>query len=198
MSKSRLRFLQNQDFNRLGTEVEKHIESWIASSNPEITAGLLDDVCLGVLTRVFRRIGGSEGTVWLADPDESSLVAVINSGPDEQKVVGFQQPIGSGIISMVYAQQQPYCENEISAKAGHDDTLDRQTNHHTRAMIAIPFYFAFGLRGVISCVQLDSADDPKPTGFEASHVDSLAKAGNNVERLVNGRLLSVTLGFDEG
>lgn len=195
MNRNRLKFLNNPIFTQLGTDVEKHIESWINSSSPAETAGLLDEVCLGILSRVYKRIGGSEGTVWLADSDQ--LTAVYNSGPNADEIVGFQQPIGSGIISMVYAQQQPYCENEISSKSGHDDTLDRQTHKSTRAMVVIPFYFAFGLRGVISCVQLKDNGSPEPSGFESSDVEQMVRAGNNVERLVNGKLLSVALGFDE-
>jgi len=198
MNRNRLNFLKNPDFTQVGTRVEKHIESWISSSNPEDTAGLLDDVCLDVLTRTYELIGGSEGTVWLAGPDASALIAVFNSGPNAKQIVGFRQPIGSGIISMVFAQQQPYCENEISSKAGHDKTLDRQTSMSTRAMVAIPFYFAYGLRGVISCVQLQQKGSREPSGFESSDVEKMVRAGNSVERLVNGKLLSIVLGFDEG
>lgn len=198
MKRNRLNFLKNSDFSQLGTDVEKHIETWIEASNPVETAGLLDQVCQDILKGVFSQIGGSEGTVWLANPDEDSLVAVINSGPHSKDIVGFEQPIGSGIISMVFAQQQPYCENEISADAGHDDTLDRQIDKATRAMVAIPFYFAFGLRGVISCVQLLSDESPEPKGFGSADIEQMVKAGNNVERLVNGKLLSAVLGLDEG
>ncbi len=198
MSRSRLKLLQHPGFGHLAAEVEKHIESWIETSNPAEMAGLLDDVCVDVLVRVFEQIGGSEGTVWLSNSTETALEAVLNTGPDQADIRGFQQPIGSGIISMVYAQQQSYCENDIGAESGHDNTLDRQIHRETRAMIAIPLYFAFGLRGVISCVQLDSPDGAAPKGFEVSDVDHMVKAGNKVERLINGKLLSLALGFDEG
>lgn len=197
MKRNRLKFLRKTEFNQIGTDVENHIESWIESSSPAETAGLLDEVCMESLSRVFKQIGGSEGTVWLADPSGSYLVAVHNSGPNADRIVGFRQPIGSGLISMVYAQQQPYCENEISSEDAHDDTLDRQIDESTRAMVAIPFYFAFDLRGVISCVQLKKGQSREPDGFETSDVDHLIRAGNNVERLVNGKLLSIVLGFDE-
>ena len=64
-------------------------------------------------------VGGCEGTVWLADKEEKNLVAVYNSGEDAASLVGFEQPIGAGIISMVFAQQQPYCENDIGGSHGH-------------------------------------------------------------------------------
>lgn len=198
MKRNRLKFLKNPEFAQLATDVECHIESWLTTSSPADTAGLLDEVCQGVLTHVFAQIGGSEGTVWLVNSKGTALVAVYNTGPNSDSIVGFEQPVGSGIISMVYAQEQPYCENEISPAAGHDDTLDRQICQATRAMVAIPFYFAFGLRGVISSVQLQNPGEPDPGGFESSDVEFLVKAGNSVERLFNERLLSVVLGFDEG
>jgi len=197
MNLNRLKLLKKPELSQLGTDVESHIESWLVSSTPSDVAGLLDDTCLEVLSRTFHRVGGSEGTVWLAKPDGTALVAVFNSGSHAKDILGFEQPMGSGIISMVYAQQQPYCENEICPESGHDDTLDRRTSLPTRAMVAIPFYFAFGLRGVISCVQLKAEGQPEPSGFKGSHVEDVVKAGNRVERLVNGKLLSLVLGFDE-
>ncbi len=98
---------------------------------------------------------------------------------------------------MVFAQQQPYCENRIEASAGHDDTLDRKIAKHTTAMIAVPFYFGFGLRGVISCVQL--AEAPKAReGFSSADVEILSRAANLVERLIDGTLLTCLLGLGDG
>ena len=105
--------------------------------------------------------------------------------------------MGQGIISMVYAQQQPYCENHIQASTGHDDTLDRKISKHTTAMIAVPFYFGFGLRGVISCVQLAEAAKSRE-GFSSADVEILARAANLVERLINGPLLTSLLGLGDG
>lgn len=197
MNANRLKFLSTPEFNQFGADVESHIESWIQSSHPSDIAGLLDDMCLAVFSRIFEMVGGSEGTLWLSNSDESKLVAVFNSGPHSDDIVGFEQPIGSGIISMVYSQQQPYCENEISAETGHDDTLDKQIHTFTRAMLVVPFYFAFGLRGVLSCVQLKEEGLPEPSGFQSSDVELMVRGGNNVERLLNGKILSVVLGFDE-
>ena len=97
----------------------------------------------------------------------------------------------------MYAQQQPYCENDIEASLGHDDTLDRKISKHTTAMVAVPFYFAYRLRGVISCVQL--AEVPAKSereGFGFRDVERLARVGNILERLVNETLLSSALGQD--
>lgn len=178
-------------------EVERQLETWIDSSSPAQLISLIDAGALGLLKDAFTQAGGCEGTVWLIDHQFRELVACYNSGEEADRLVGFRQPVGQGIISMVFAQQQPYCENHIEASAGHDDTLDRKIAKHTTAMIAVPFYFAFGLRGVISCVQLAEAPQSRE-GFRSADVETLARAANLVERLINGTLLTSLLGLGDG
>lgn len=177
--------------------VETQLETWIEGCAPSQLVSLIDPGALSLLKEAFANAGGCEGTIWLIDRKAGELVACYNSGDEADQLVGFRQPVGQGIISMVFAQQQPYCENRIEASSGHDDTLDRKIAKHTTAMIAVPFYFAFGLRGVISCVQL--AEAPKSReGFRSSDVEILARAANLVERLIDGTLLSSLLGLGDG
>lgn len=196
MLPTRTRFLRDPSLRSTGAEAVSQIENWIQSCSPTDLAGLLDEACLTLLSRAFSRVGGCEGTVWLRDQKEN-LVAVYNSGEDAGSLVGFEQPIGSGIISMVFAQQQPYCENSIQASAGHDDTLDRKISKHTSAMIAVPFYFGFGLRGVVSCVQLDEDATSGKKGFSSDEVAELSRVICVVERLVNESLLTSVLGLND-
>ena len=196
MVSTRPRFLRDPSLCSAGGEVTTHLEKWIDSCAPADLAGLLDDTCLTLFKRVFARVGGCEGTVWFRDQKEN-LVAIYNSGDNADSLVGFEQPIGSGIISMVYAQQQPYCENSIQASAGHDDTLDRKIAKHTSAMIAVPFYFGFGLRGVVSCVQLAEQETNQKQGFSSDDVAELARVTCVVERLVNEALLTAVLGLND-
>lgn len=195
---SRAKILRNPELARLGGDLEEHLENWIKSSTPMEIVGVLDHVCISLFREAFLEVGGCEGTVWLADNDEKNLVAVYNSGEDAASLVGFEQPIGAGIISMVFAQQQPYCENDIGASHGHDDTLDKKIEKHTTAMIAVPFYFAYGIRGVVSCVQLEEIDtETKKQGFSSEDVSALARVVNIVERLINETLQSSALGLSD-
>lgn len=193
---ARTRLLRNPEFSRAGVELEEHVDSWIRSSSPSDLIGLFDAVSIALLKEAFAHVGGCEGTVWLADSEEKNLVAVYNSGDDAVSLIGFEQPIGSGIVSMVYSQQQPYCENDIGESSGHDDTLDRKIEKHTTAMIAVPFYFAFGLRGVISCVQLQEVMGAK-SGFSSGDVEVIARVSNVMERLVNETIFSSALGLSD-
>lgn len=195
---ARTRLLRNAEFNRLGGDLIEHLESWISTGTPTDLIGLFDEVAISLLREAFAHIGGCEGTIWLADSDEKYLVASFNSGDDADSLIGFEQPIGSGIISMVFSQQQPYCENNIQTSSGHDDTLDRKMSKHTTALLAVPLYFAFGLRGVISCVQLEEVNSGLgKKGFSSADIEALALVSNVVERLVNETLLSSAMGFSD-
>lgn len=196
MLSTRTRFLRDPSLRTTGAEAVSQVEAWIQSCSPVDLAGLLDEACITLLSNVFSRVGGCEGTVWLRDQAEN-LTAVYNSGENADSLVGFEQPIGSGIISMVFAQQQPYCENSIQASAGHDDTLDRKISKHTSSMIAVPFYFGFGLRGVVSCVQLDEEEAKGKEGFSSDDVAELSRVTCVVERLVNESLLTSVLGLND-
>jgi hypothetical protein len=178
-------------------ELEKHLDSWIGATPPAQLVELVDQASLALLCDAFLQVGGCEGTVWLFDEKAGDLVAVLNSGVDADSLIGFRQPLGQGIISLVFVQQQPYCENDIQASEGHDDTLDRKISKHTTAMIAVPFYFGFGLRGVVSCVQLEEAASPRD-GFSFGDVETLSRVSNMIERLINESLFSSALGFSDG
>lgn len=198
MIRSRAKILRDPELARLGGDLEEHLENWIKSSTPMEIVGVFDHVCISLLREAFLEVGGCEGSVWLADKDEKNLVAVYNSGEDATSLVGFEQPVGDGIISMVFVQQQPYCENDIERSHGHDDTLDKKIEKNTMAMIAVPFYFASGIRGVISCVQLGEFDsETKTRGFSSDDVSALSRVVNIVERLINETLQSSVLGLSD-
>jgi hypothetical protein len=197
MSIAPTQLLRLSSLSESAAEVERQLEAWIRKLSPEQLITLIDAPALGLLRDAIVDAGGCEGTVWLIDGTCSELVASYNSGVDAARLVGFRQPMGQGIISMVFAQQQPYCENHIHASTGHDDTLDRKISKHTTAMIAVPFHFGFGLRGVVSCVQLAEAPRSRD-GFSSGDVETLARAVNLVERLINGALLTSILGLGDG
>ena len=57
---------------------------------------------------------------------------------------------------MVVATEQPICENQGHQNQQQDPALDRQLQLLTCALLAVPFYFAGELHGVISAVQLQA------------------------------------------
>ena len=141
-----------------------------------------------------------EGTVWLLDKERSVLVPRFNSGPHAAEFVGsFRQSLRSGMISMVVATEQPVCENEVRENQQQDKSLDQQLGLATCAMLAVPFYFAGELRGVISAVRLQAAGEPTPVppGFSAENLATLQLAAAVLARMVEHQLMSLALGREE-
>lgn len=141
-----------------------------------------------------------EGTVWLLDQTRSFLVPRFNSGPNAERFVGsFRQSLRSGMISMVVATEQPVCENDVLKNEQRDQTLDRKLQLITCAMLAVPFYFAGELRGVISAVQLKPAAStaPEPPGFTGENLNTLQLAASVLSRMIEHQLMSLALGREE-
>lgn len=151
------------------------------------------------LGQALAAAGAHEGTVWLLDETRSHLVPRFNSGPNAAGFVGsFRQSLRAGMISMVVATEQPVCENQVHRNQQQDKRLDLQLGLVTCAMLAVPFYFAGKLRGVISAVQLkENAEAPEPPGFTAENLATLQLAAEVLSRMVEYRLLSLALGRED-
>ena len=159
---------------------------------------LLDPVMRRSLEQGFAQAGADEGTIWLLDQPRENLVPAYNTGPDAARFVGqFKQPLGTGLISMVFASEQPFLENEIWRNDQQSRLLDSLLEVQTCAMIAAPFYFLRRCRGVISCVQLRRADDrqSEPGGFRREHLASVQQVGALLTRLIDLLLLSRAMGW---
>ncbi len=140
-----------------------------------------------------------EGTVWLLDEERGALVPRFNNGPNAANFVGsFRQKLSSGIISAVVATEQPMCENAVQNNAHRDPTLDQQLGVQTSAMLAVPFYFAGELRGVLSAVQLTTGapSAPEPAGFSPESLGVLQTTAAILARLLERRLLGDILGLE--
>ncbi len=159
----------------------------------------LDASMQSLLLAAFNRVRADEGTVWLLNEAKSALVPRFNSGRHAERFVGtYEQPIRSGMMSMVAATEQPICENEVCLNKRQDPTLDNELDVKTWAMLAVPFYYFGELRGVISCVQLlpKDAGCPNPPGFSADHLHDLQHTAGLLSRLIEYRLLAQCLGLD--
>src|SRR5271165_135154 len=120
--------------------------------NAETFLNFADKAAIAVLERSFRAAGADEGTIWLADHKEEVLIPVFNTGPQAEEILKRRQPLDRGIISMVFATQQPFCENEVSRNPAQDRTIGEGVGFEIESMVAVPLYFARECRGVISCV----------------------------------------------
>ncbi|HEY5753956.1 MAG TPA: hypothetical protein VIT21_12460 [Chthoniobacterales bacterium] len=182
-------------------ELDSAARGWMRVAAGLISAesflSFADPVMRGVLTSGFQSVGADEGTLWLSDHSRENLVAAFNSGPHGAQLAGrFKQPLTVGMLSLVFASEQPICEREVYKNQQQDSTLDRQLGVLTSSMIATPFYFAEQLRGVISCVRLKRAGSsgPDPPAFFAASIGGIELTARVLSQLIDHRLLMIAFG----
>ena len=151
----------------------------------------IDDSTRALLVEVLKRscdvIGCENSALWLASGDH--LIPVLGHGPHaEHFIANYSHPLGEGIISMVYASGQPFCENHILANPQHSATLDQQLNIKTDAMITTPVIAQGEIAGVITCVHTSPAHaegSTDPATFQASDVSELEFAATLTGRILD-------------
>lgn len=198
MGESRLSILPDERFGGLVYALEDRLTSIGRSIVPENMASVLDETMRRTIGVAFEDAGASEGTVWIVEPATESLAPAYNTGPSADKLVGkIRQPLNAGLISMVFAAEQPFLENQVFKDPKQDKSIDSILGQRTVAMIAVPLYFLGACRGVISCVQLanvsSSADDPR--GFAEADKARVCLASAVLGRLIDYSLLRKTVGL---
>ncbi|MCB1207277.1 MAG: GAF domain-containing protein [Verrucomicrobiae bacterium] len=175
--------------------IERALALAAAAISPEDFCSLIGDPGQTALRMVMESLSADSISVWIADIDDKFLV-VTHSEPDPT-FIGWTQPLTEGLISLVYASEQPLCENQVYLNARHSKRVDEAMKQVTTALVAVPFYFGGKVQGVISCVQLKaSADAPDPSGFTARGLNRVRRLSTVLERLVNYRLLTRILNLE--
>jgi hypothetical protein len=195
----RFNLLPDPKFFAQVNALEDRILAAVDLLNADTFVDFVDKVALAALEQGFRMARGDEGTIWLVDRIEETLVPVYNNGPAAEKWVGkFRQPLNAGIVSMVYSTEEPFCENDVYRNAAQDPTLDRILEVRTESMIAVPLYFARECRGVVSCVRLANADRVMtiPEGFTMESMHEIILASTVLSFLFDYKLLSGVLGWE--
>jgi len=199
MRETRLTFLPDERFTTLLPALDESLASMGRSITADNFASLLDETMRRVLHMAFKQAAADEGTVWLVEDATKTLAAAYNTGPNAEKLVGrFKQPLSAGLISMVFASEQPFIENEIFKNPEQDKSLDSMLQLQTYAMIATPVYFLNACRGVISCVQLavPGSTAPLPRGFHESDEAAVRHCASTLGRLIDYRVLRAALGLE--
>ncbi len=197
MKQERINLLPDPQFTALKPQLAQRIERAAKAITPANFGSFCDGAMRRVVTAGITQCGASEGSIWLLDEAGENLVNVFNSGPDAAKLVGFRQPLTSGIVSMVFATHQPFMENGVFKNALIDKTVDKLVGKRTNAMIVVPLFFAKDCRGVISAVQLVPAAEAAAgsPGFAAEHLGRMQFASELLTRLIDFKLLSLMTGW---
>jgi hypothetical protein len=205
MITARANFLPEQRFLPLRPALQEHLTKVGNAVKPENFLSICDEILLKLLKDTFDRIGADEGSIWLIDHEKKSLVATYNSGPNSEKIIGFENPLASGIISLVVASEHAFVENQVYKNKSHSAELGKKLGKTTYAMIAVPLYFLNQVRGVISCVQLLDVVIEKgqaeptgktPPGFTPEDLNAIQTIAAVVRELLDYRLLGTAVGWN--
>ena len=177
-----------------GSTLERAVEEQARRLDVAEIQSLMDAVVREAVALATAKIGANSTTIWVVAPNRDSLV-VAHSWPAEE-LLGFQQPIDEGFVSLVLGSEQAICENRVYEHAAHSKRVDRELAKVTCSMIAAPFYVGGLMRGVFSCVKWkDSLETEDPPEFTASDLNRVKLLSAAVERLLNYRIMVDLLGL---
>jgi hypothetical protein len=195
---TRLNILPDPAFLELRPKLVDRLARIGAEIHAEEFRELFDPLKQEIFCRAVDEVGAHEGTIWLVDVEGNCLVPAFNTGNMAQKFVGkFKQPLDSGLISMVFASEQPFIENEVFQNPTKSNLLDSLLFVKTNALLAVPFYFLGACRGIISCVHLGHPEcsDSESVGFNPTHLVLIQRAGILLSSLIEHELLSSIVGW---
>ena len=138
-------------------------------ATPEQLRDRIDAPLGNMIDAALAGTGSDEGTVWAADRDleEPALVPIYHFRPGKDTkefLEKVSQPLGDGLISMVFASGNSLCENDIANDPAHSKIVDTTTGRKTRAMIVTPIYASSVVIAVLTGVRIA----PENTGEQSS------------------------------
>ena len=104
----------------------------------------LDPTMKNLLHRCFQNAGAHEGAVWLVDGEGKSLVISHAWGARAENVLGYAQTLERGLVSMVLATEQPFCEDKVYTNRLQARAKDEKHGVLTSSIIAVPLGIAMG------------------------------------------------------
>ncbi len=186
--------LPDPELEEQGDRIVRALERYAKGLRPAELRGLVDAPVESVLRRIKGEIDADSLGVWLADEGGENLVAAV-AEPAGSGLLGHAQPLSEGFVSLVFASEQPICENRVADDERHSKRVDNAVGETTEAMIAVPFYLGGVLRGVLSAVRWRGGC-ASGEAFGSADLQAAQRASAVVERLVNFALAKVILGIE--
>lgn len=191
--------LPSPEFEKLSSLLSDRIMRTAAALNVANFSQFLDPTMQNLLQRAFQNAGADEGAIWLVDAEGKNLVISHAWGTRAERVLGYTQTLERGLVSMVFATEQPFCENKVYTNRLQARSLDEKLGVLTCSMIAVPLVFAKGLRGIVSCIKVKTgADEPDPPDFAPNSLGEIQFAAHVLGKLIEFELVGVITGWDNG
>ncbi len=186
--------LPDPELEEHGDRIARSLERYAKRLRPGELRGLFDAAITSVLREMRDKIGADSAGIWIADEARDNLVVAV-ADPEDVRFLGRKQPLSEGFISLVFASEQPICENRVADDERHSKHIDSAVGQTTEAMIAVPFYLGGILRGVLSAVRWKGGTG-SGEAFSSGHLRSVQRASVVTERLVNMALMEIILGLE--
>jgi hypothetical protein len=175
--------------------IEQRLDDCTRRLSPEDLEGLLGDAGRELVAVTIAALAADSASIWLVDAERTRMI--VSHTEPRGDLLGWEQPLEEGLISLVFASEQSICENQVYEHVQHSKRIDNALDKVTCAMIAVPFYVGGHLRGVLTCVRLkDSIEEPDPDGFTAADLGRVRRLSMAIERLLNYRILTALLGLE--
>lgn len=174
-------------------------EAWMDSQASAICRGEWDgwpcQQSFALLREAVHFAGGDEGVLWLVDDIKRELRPCFSTGSHmEIFLQEMCQPLGEGLISMVFFTENSICESDVGARKEYAPLVDLQLGAKTQAMIAIPVFFAQRCRGVFSAVLFEKEEVIKDS-FRRVDFETLSRAAALWSELMDSQLAGIGLRF---
>jgi signal transduction histidine kinase len=169
----------------------RELDVLVEISGVAATAGKLDDMLQGVLSRAMRAIDAEAGSILLSDPEPSGELrfrCAIGGAPEAVKRV--RVTAGDSIAGWVALHGEPQIVNDVSRDRRHSRELEDQIGYHPRSVMCVPLRWEDGV-GALELLnkargEADfTEDDLKLAAVIAGHVSSaigLSRARERQER----------------
>lgn len=176
-------------------------EAWMDSQASAICRGEWEgwpcQESFDLLREAVRFVGADEGALWLVDDLKRQLRPCFSTGSRlEIFLKEIRQPLSAGLISMVFFTENSICESDVGARKEYSPLVDLQLGAETRAMIAIPVFFAQRCRGIFSAVLFDKENEKEiKDSFRQVDFDTLSRAAALWSELMDSQLAGIGLRF---
>lgn len=152
-----------------------------------------------LLREAVQLAGAEEGALWLVDDLKRELRPCFSVGTHFGSLLGeIRQPLSTGLISMVFFTENSICEAEVGRRTEYCPHVDQRLGAKTKAMIAIPVFFAQRCRGVFSAVLFENPIEAKmKNAFGPEDFDTLSRATSLWSELMDSQLAGIGMRISE-
>jgi hypothetical protein len=146
-----------------------------------------------LLRDAVKSVDADDGALWLVDDVARELRPRFSIGEHSDILLNeIRQPLSSGLISMVFFTENSICEAEVGRRSEYCPDVDSRLGSKTKAMIAIPVFFAQRCRGVFSAVLFEQpGETTRKNAFLPADFETLSQAASLWSELMDSQLAGV-------